>query len=483
MPALTRIKGWRSAAPERMYSTWFRSIFGHMTAGSDRSVLLIGGSGVFGSRLAEALVRDGVATVTIAGRSRAALDRVAGRLGCDAVVLDVTGDDLTGRLRELSPWLVIDAAGPFQAYSGDEPYRLARAALSVGAHYFDLSDDAAFTAGIGVLDDAAKEAGLAVISGVSSVPALSSAAVRAMSDDIERIDLIESMILPGNRAPRGRSVMAAILSQAGQPLPGTSEHGWVGSEEVRIETGDGHHLTRLASPIGAPDLVLMLERFGAREVRFRAGLELAIMHRGLELVAGAVRIGLIRSALPLLRVLHPAARLLERLGTDVGAMRVTLRGVTRSGKVVERVWTLTAAAGDGPHVPAIPGRVLVNRLSQGETPPGARACLDDVSLTECERAAPERALTFLRRDRAFQPLFQQILGPAFGDLPAPVRGLHDVAGRRNWTGMAEVTRSEGILAKLVAHLFGFPPAADETPVRVVMVRNAESEVWTRDFGG
>ncbi|NNL73856.1 MAG: DUF4166 domain-containing protein, partial [Silicimonas sp.] len=133
--------------------------------------------------------------------------------------------------------------------------------------------------------------------------------------------------------------------------------------------------------------------------------------------------------------------------------------------------------------PAIPGRVLVKRLSQGETPPGARACLDDVSLTECERAAPERALSFLRRDRAFQPLFQQILGPAFSDLPAPVQRLHDVAGRRNWTGMAEVTRSRGILARLVARLFGFPPAADATPVRVEMVRNAESEVWTRDFGG
>ena len=107
----------------------------------------------------------------------------------------------------------------FQAY-GDEAYRLAKAAISAGAHYLDLSDDGVFTKEIILLDDAAKAKGVVVRSGVSSVPAISAAAVRALSEGMRNIDLIDTAILPGNRAPRGLSVMRAILAQVGKPLGG-----------------------------------------------------------------------------------------------------------------------------------------------------------------------------------------------------------------------------------------------------------------------
>ena len=60
----------------------------------------------------------------------------------------------------------------FRPY-GRDPYRVARAAIAAGAHYIDLADDGAFVAGIGALDEEAKAAGVAVISGASSVPAIS----------------------------------------------------------------------------------------------------------------------------------------------------------------------------------------------------------------------------------------------------------------------------------------------------------------------
>ena len=448
-----------------------------------RTILVLGGTGVFGSRLAAGLIRDGIPSVTIAGRGEARLREVAARLGCRWQVLDRGASTFAADIRRIAPFAVVDASGPFQGYGVDDPYRVAHAAIAAGAHYFDLSDDAGFTAGIGALDGSARAEGVAVLSGVSSVPAVSAAAVHALAENLERIDLIDSMILPGNRAPRGRSVTAAILRQAGRPSPGSDRLAWIGSERVVIAPPGRSAFTRLASPIGAPDLLLMPRHFKAHEVRFRAGLELWVMHKGLELIAHAVRLGLLRNAATVLSPAHLAARALERFGTDVGAMRVLVRGEAADGTTVERIWTLVADAGDGPHVPAIPGRILAGKLMRGEVATGARACLDDLTLEECEAAAPELALEFFRKDRPYRPLFEEVLDRDWTELPEPVRGLHRLASRSVWRGEAQVSRGRHPIARLVAALFRFPPEAVATPVTVTMSRREDQEIWTRDFGG
>lgn len=116
-------------------------------------VLVLGGYGVFGERLARLLVRDGH-TVTVAGRDGGKARALAERLGCAWVTMD--------RRRDLhllaGQDVVVDAAGPFHAY-GDDPYQLPRAAISEGVHYLDLADNAVFCTGIASLDAAAKAAG------------------------------------------------------------------------------------------------------------------------------------------------------------------------------------------------------------------------------------------------------------------------------------------------------------------------------------
>jgi len=150
-------------------------------------VIVLGGYGVFGGRLARFLLADGL-RVIVAGRSMKNAQAFT-----DAHGGEVPGD------------VLVDAAGPFQGYAD---YAVSRLAVDCGCHALDLSDDAAFTTGISDLDAAAKAAGVAVLSGVSTVPALSSAAVEALRVGLDEITLIESAILPGNRAPRGRAVMA-----------------------------------------------------------------------------------------------------------------------------------------------------------------------------------------------------------------------------------------------------------------------------------
>lgn len=162
-------------------------------------VLVLGGYGVFGERVARLLVRDGK-EVTIAGRNGGKAAALAASLGCASVLMDRQGD-----LELLVQYQVLlDAAGPFHAY-GHNPYRLPRAAIAAIAakvHYLDLADDAQFCAGISSLDTEAKAAGCCVISGLSSVPALSSAAVRALIGK-GTPKAIGIAILPGNRRPRG----------------------------------------------------------------------------------------------------------------------------------------------------------------------------------------------------------------------------------------------------------------------------------------
>ena len=50
-------------------------------------ILVLGGAGVFGQRLAELLIRDGH-DVVVAGRTKSALETVARRLDCASLIVD-----------------------------------------------------------------------------------------------------------------------------------------------------------------------------------------------------------------------------------------------------------------------------------------------------------------------------------------------------------------------------------------------------------
>ncbi len=451
------------------------------------TVLILGGYGVFGARLAAALAQDPSWRVIIAGRSATKARAAAAGLRAEPLALDRDAPDLAARLADLAPFAVVDAAGPFQAYGAD-PYRLARASLAAGAHYLDLSDDGAFTDGIALLDPLARAAGRVALSGVSSVPALSSAAVAELSQGMEDIHLIEGTILPGNRAPRGLSVVRAILAQAGRPVrqwrggAAADLPGWSGTRSLSLALPGARLPPRPASLIGAPDTRLFPARFGARSVIFRAGLELRLMHHSLAFLALPVRLGLVRDITPLARPLRWLADRLRPFGSDRGGMRVRVAGLA-SGRPVRRDWVLLARAGDGPEVPAIPARVALSLLRQGRLPPGARPCIADLPLADLEAALATHAIRTGRAEAPAPGLFAQALGPGFDRLAPAIQDLHQLFDLRRWEGEAEITRGKSILARLICRAFGFPPAAPAVPVRVTMERDGKTERWTRDFGG
>ncbi len=450
-------------------------------------VLIVGGYGVFGGKLAQLLCKDVDIELLIGGRSLRKARAFCRKHGGIPARFDRDGM-LLAQLHALGPQVVVDAAGPFQHYGAD-PYRLARAALATGAHYLDLADDADFVAGIGVLDSQAREAGRTALSGVSSVPAISSAAVEQLRRGLAQIEHIETVILPGNRAPRGLSVVRAIVAQAGRPL--RVWHGdvwrqipaWGDLTRVRLQATTRQLDVRWASSIGAPDLRLFPARYGARSVAFRAGLELSVLHLGLWLLAWLPRLRLVPSLTSLAPLLRGLADLLRPFGEDRGGMAVTVHGETAARRTEQRCWTLIAESGDGPFIPAIPAAAWLRQRARGAAPkPGARPCVGELSLSQLMLAFVPLAIV---SEQLFTPaptLFERALGDGWLRLPTPVRRLHGAAHAAEYRGEAVVENGAHPLARLARVVMRLPAAAARVPVQVSIRARPDAEHWLRQFG-
>jgi Saccharopine dehydrogenase NADP binding domain len=341
------------------------------------SVLLLGGAGVFGSRIARLLARTGDAEILIAGRGADRAQALAAELrrqgaSARAIIAD-RGRNLGDILQRERPALLIDASGPFQECDDSVP----RLCIAHRVPYIDIADGRACVSGIGALDAAAIAAGIPVLSGASSVPCLSGAAVEALARDLDTLESIRTWISPGNRAPRGLSVVRAILAGAGRPLRWRQDgaprtvHGWQDLHRIELpELG-----RRWVSACDVPDLELFPAKWPSlREATFHAGLELAGLHLGLWAGSWLVRWRLVRSLAPLSVAALAVAQALERFGTDRGAMRVEIVG-RHGGRALRRSWTLIAEAGHGPWVPAAPAAALARQVTSGRVAPGARPCL------------------------------------------------------------------------------------------------------------
>jgi saccharopine dehydrogenase-like NADP-dependent oxidoreductase len=449
-------------------------------------VFLLGATGLFGSRLARRLSEEG-RSVVLAARGGGKLQALAAETGGTAFRLDRADAGACAiAFARHRPRIAIDAAGPFQDY-GEDPYRFARQALDAGAHYLDLSDSAGFTQGIAALDGLARAKGLAALSGVSSTPALSSVIADALAEGLDQVQSIETAIVPGNRTERGYSVMRAILAEAGQSFRlrrgGRWEkaRAWVGTRRIALNIG-GRKIARLAALHPTPETAIFPARYGAKTAEFRAGLELPLLHRGLSALAWLVRLRLLKTLAPLAKPLYALASALKGFGTDLGGMRVAVRG--RTGEAwTERVWTLLAPDGIGPNIPAEPAALLAAKLLRGEIAPGARPALGEFTLAEAEAALHALGILTERAERPLPSLFAAVLGADFAALAPPVRALHAEPGLRSYAGEADIDGPEGLLARLAARIAGFPPPGRGVPLRVTIEAAEARETWTRDFAG
>jgi saccharopine dehydrogenase-like NADP-dependent oxidoreductase len=350
-----------------------------------RNVLVIGGGGFFGARIAASLAGVAALRVLIGGRDahRARSAAIAAGLpAANAVVMNAADPRLADALRPLDLALIIHAAGPFQGQN----YDVARAAVEIGCHYVDLADGRGFVAGIETLDAEARARGVAVISGASSVPALSSAVVDRYLPRFDRLDSIEMGISSGARAP-GLATVEGVFSYGGKAVRCWNDGAWTSSFGWRDLSR--HHFpsllgARWLSTCDIPDLELFPKRYApVRSVSFKAGFASDLGHLVVFGLAGLVKAGLVHSMRSFAAPLNRASRLIEPLVSDRGGMFVALRGKSVEGGPLAVCWNLLAAQNHGPYVPCGAAIALARQFASGARwSAGARPCMGLLTVDE-----------------------------------------------------------------------------------------------------
>lgn len=372
-------------------------------------VLVVGGYGVFGGRLARLLADEPRLTLLLAGRSGA-----KARVLCEALESRSTlvpwrfdrDGDLDAQLALAAPDLVVDASGPFQAY-GERPWKLVEACIARGVSYLDLADGSDFVAGVSAFDAAAKARDIFVLSGTSTCPALTAAAVRRLTRGWRAVHTIAAGIAPTPWAGLGMSVMQAIAGYAGKPVALV--------RDGRAATGTGLVETRrfsVAPPgirplhsahfslVDTPDLRVLPPLWPeVREIWMGAGPTPEILHRALNGMAWLVKVGVLPSLLPFATLFHWVMNRL-RWGEHRGGMFVAVTGEDGEGRAARRSWHLIAEGNDGPFIPSMAAEALIRRLLDGQRPAsGARPCTGDLELEDFERGFATKAiLTGVRED-------------------------------------------------------------------------------------
>ena len=447
-------------------------------------ILLLGGYGGFGGRIARRLAAAGH-EVLVAGRS---FDKARAFCGetPGMVPLALDRSRIAEALGQHQPAMVVDASGPFQAMD----HAIPEACITAGVHYIDIADSRDFVCGIAVLDAAAKDAGVVVLSGASSVPALSGAAVRHLAGGMDRVRSVEMAISASNKAAAGPAVSAAILGQVGQPMRlwrgqrWTQAFGWQEMHTARFECAGVEAIARRSvALVDVPDLSLLPDRLPGRPaVAFRAGTELGFQNWALWFASWLVRTHLVASLAPFARLLSPLQKLTRSLGSDRSAMIVRLFGDT-AGQRVERRWTLIAERGDGPEIPTLSVAPIVARILSGKAAAGARDAGEALTLDDYADAFRQLTIHCCTQELTASPsLYERVMVDRFAQLPLELRTIHDVHRDAGATGEAQVTGAANPIAAFIARIVGFPKPGLHR-LHVHFRESGGSETWTRDFSG
>lgn len=457
-------------------------------------ILIIGGYGTFGGRLAQLLADDERLTLLIAGRSKQKAEAFCKQLTSKANKVPLLFDrdgDVESQILNINPTLVVDATGPFQIY-GEDPYRVIKACIAHGIDYVDLADGTDFVKNVSQFDEEARAKNVFVLSGVSSLPVLSAAVIRRLSHDSLKIHSIKAGIAPSPYAGVGLNVIRAISSYAGKRLQLVRNkqitYTYALTETMRYTISPPGRLplnNNLFSLVDVPDLKVLPDLWPELDsIWMGAGPVPEILHRMLIGLAWLVRIRLLPSLYPFASLFHFVMNIL-RWGDHRGGMFVLINGIDKDGKKVERSWHLVAEGNDGPFIPSMGITALIKNILAGGTPtPGARPGTQDVELEDYEAIFQTKLIYTGQRETTEnthnEPLFQRLLGSAWASLPVSLKKLH-VSGQAE--GRAKVEVGKNPLAWLIAKVVGFPKAGNDIPVKVSFEKKNNGELWQRTFAG
>jgi hypothetical protein len=341
-----------------------------------RRVVILGGYGTFGRYIAEDLSTQPEAEVAVAGRNPDKGIPFANSLNIDFRRCDAnSSSSLRDALEDA--WLVINAAGPFQASN----YTIPQICIDTGCHYIDMADGRDYVAEITQLDRAARARNVFVCAGASTTPAITSALVAALQPDLQAIRSIKVALNAGNKNPAGVSTIAAILDYLGLPIQVWQDgrwrtmRGWSAGEFVEFPSPVGRRRVQLCD---VPDLALFPELFKADHVIFKAGVELTIFNYAIGVLANLRRF---RPSLDLSALAGPlvaVSKLFKAFGTFHGGCAVWVTDAEGRQKSLALV-----AHENGPRIPGAPATLLARKLLTDRiTRTGAFPCVGFLGLKD-----------------------------------------------------------------------------------------------------
>ncbi|MBM3617722.1 MAG: hypothetical protein FJX23_04175 [Alphaproteobacteria bacterium] len=334
-------------------------------------VLILGGYGNFGGRIAQRLRETGV-EVIIAGRNAEKAE----------VVIDVHADNFPSILEELKPAVLVNATGPFI----EPDYRIAKACIHAGVQYVDIAGGREFVNHFITLNDYAKSKGIAAITGASMFPAVTVAAIQHFMPEFSRLVGVEAGVSSGLKTARGLMSMRSVLAGVGEesrPFP-TGEkqrkrYGWQDRHRVYYP-GLG---ARYMGHLDAPDLDIIPARYAdVKELRTSVGIGSLPLHWGLWFMSLAGRIGLPLKLDKDAEEMMKISALFERFGDGGGGVHVFVRGADLQGKPLIKRLFLVSHNGAGPQIGAAPAVAMVRKLLNNQANAGAYSAAGVVSLEE-----------------------------------------------------------------------------------------------------
>lgn len=462
------------------------------------NILILGGYGTFGGRLAHLLAEEPRLTLWLAGRSIQKAEKFCEGLPSGAGKVPVFFDrngNVEAQIQEIHPDLVVDAMGPFQVY-GDDPYRVVKACLVNGVNYMDLADGSDFVKGVRQFDSEARAKNIYILSGVSSFPVLTAAVVRKLSHDMTCVNSIKGGIAPSPYAGVGLNVIRAIASYAGKPVSliqnGKPATGYALTETMRYTICPPGCLPLnniLFSLVDVPDLKVLPDHWRELDsIWMGAGPVPEVLHRMLIGLSWLVRWRVLPSLLPFAPLFHFVTNTL-RWGEHRGGMFVSVEGINAAGERIERSWHLLAEGNDGPFIPSMAVQALILRCLAGEKlPSGARPATQELEVSDYEAIFKSRTIYTGQREFITNaesvPLYKRILGGAWETLPAPIAELHNLNTQElKAEGIARVETGKHVFARLLAALYSFPRTGEYVPLSVSFRRTKDGELWQRDFAG
>lgn len=445
-------------------------------------VLVLGGYGVFGKRIVKRLSAIQGIELIIAGRNIQKCNEFLQELKFSKCILSALQFDAKdidkSDLFQQNIFVIINACGLYD----EQNYSVAQYCIEHKIHYIDLADNRAFVYGISNLQKVALNANVLVVSGASTVPALSSAVMDHFKSEFGQMHEIDYGVTPGNQTDRGLGTVAAILSYVGKPFKtrihaqDRTVYGWQSLHKEQYPVLG----SRWMSNCNIPDLDLFKTRYpDLKTIRFYAGLELGVLHLGLWFLSWLSRWKLLKNPEKYAGVLRKISLWFFPFGSDKGGMHVKIRGIDLRGNSIKKIWFLIADQSDGPYIPAIPSILIVRKLLDGSLQTrGAMPCIGLFTLDEFKSEVSDLKITF----HTDEPLYRRILSERYGILPNAVQKLHDYKDEITYTGKCDVVRGAHPFCRFVAWILSLPPEGAGHDLKVYFKQDGLAEHWTRYFG-